>query len=130
MGGQEGPAGMRLRGEEVVYGLGAAIVAAAVFALVESRTSWPFYGAWLAALGAATFVVYGADKLSAVAGCRRAPEPMLNALAVLGGFAGAWVGMLLFRHKSNRRKHPTIWLALMASSVIHAVIGVILLARA
>jgi len=120
---------MRLRGEGVAYGLVAAIVAAAVFALIESRTSWPHYGAWLAALGAATFVVYGADKLSAVAGWRRAPELMLNALAVLGGFAGGWAGMILFRHKSNRRKHPTIWLVLVASTVIHAMIGLSLVAR-
>ncbi len=120
---------MRLRSEEVAYGLGAAIVAAAVFALVESQTSWPFYGAWLAALGAATFAVYGADKLSSKAGWRRAPELMLNVLVVLGGFAGGWAGMMLFRHKSNRRKHPTIWLVLIVSTIGHAVLAYLLLVR-
>jgi len=113
----------------VAYGLGAAIVAAAVFALVESQTSWPFYGAWLASLGAATFSVYGADKLSSKAGWRRAPELMLNALVVLGGFAGGCAGMMLFRHKSNRRKHPTIWVVLIVSTIGHAVLAYLLLVR-
>ena len=120
---------MRLRSEEVACGLGAAIVAAAVFALVESQTSWPFYGAWLASLGAATFSVYGADKLSSKAGWRRAPELMLHALAVLGGCVGAWAGMFLFHHKSNYQKHRDIWLVLILSTIGHAVLAYLLLVR-
>jgi uncharacterized membrane protein YsdA (DUF1294 family) len=30
---------------------------------------------------------------------------LLNLLALLGGFAGGWVGMFLFRHKINYQRH-------------------------
>jgi uncharacterized membrane protein YsdA (DUF1294 family) len=120
---------MRLPREGIGYFLGAAAVAVAVLILVETQTTWPFYGAWLAGLSAGAFVVYGADKLAAVAGRRRAPEILLHALAVLGGCAGAWAGMFLFRHKSNYRKHPDIWLVLILSTVGHALLAYFLLVR-
>jgi len=111
------------------YGLAAAAVAVAVYSLVDSLADWPFYGCWLAALGAATFVIYGADKLSSKAGWYRAPELMLHALAVLGGCAGAWAGMFLFHHKSNYLEHRDIWLVLIVSTIGHAVLAYLLLAR-
>lgn len=54
---------------------------------------------------------------------------MLNILAVLGGFAGAWAGIVLLRHKSNSRKHRTIWLVLIGSTIAHLVALLAILAR-
>ncbi|HNS51043.1 MAG TPA: DUF1294 domain-containing protein [Anaerolineae bacterium] len=120
---------MRPRREGIVYGLMAAIAAAAVYWLVNNRMAWHSYWVWLLAVGAGTFVVYAADKLAAVSRRRRAPELMLNILAGLGGFAGAWAGIVLLRHKSNSRKHRTLWLVLIASTCAHLVALLVTLAR-
>jgi uncharacterized membrane protein YsdA (DUF1294 family) len=64
--------------------------------------------------------VYGLDKGLAMIGWGRAPEKLLHLLALLGGFPGGWAGMLLFRHKINRREHRAIWFFLALGTVLHA----------
>ena len=112
------------------YAAIAAVVAVPLFLVLEGSVDWPLYAIWLAALAASTFVVYGIDKFSAKIGTGRAPEALLDALALLGGFAGGWAGMFLFRHKTNYRKHAGIWLCLVLATVGHAVLAYVLLARA
>lgn len=47
-------------------------------------------------------ILYGMDKyLSKHKGSQRIPERTLLWLARLGGGAGCWLGMLLFRHKTK-----------------------------
>lgn len=55
-----------------------------------------------AALSLVTFLLYGWDKRQACLGGRRVPELRLHALALAGGFAGAWLGMRVFRHKTRK----------------------------
>lgn len=50
-----------------------------------------------------TFVVYAADKRSAVHGRRRVPERTLHRLALLGGWPGAAVAQQLLRHKTIKQ---------------------------
>ena len=57
--------------------------------------------AYLAAVNAITFAVYGADKRRAKKGKRRVPEKTLFLLAAVGGSAGALAGMRAFRHKTR-----------------------------
>jgi uncharacterized membrane protein YsdA (DUF1294 family) len=57
------------------------------------------YLAWLGAWSVIAFATYGFDKWRAVRGGRRIPERRLHRLALVGGAAGGWLGMLLFRHK-------------------------------
>jgi uncharacterized membrane protein YsdA (DUF1294 family) len=58
--------------------------------------------AWLAVnLGA--LLRFGADKARARRGRRRVSEAALCAWAAAGGVLGAWVGVLLFRHKTRKR---------------------------
>ena len=52
---------------------------------------------YLACVNLAAFAVYGWDKSCA----RRVREATLLLLAVLGGSAGAILGMCLFRHKTR-----------------------------
>ena len=56
-----------------------------------------------------TFVIYGIDKSRAAANGsgkskRRVPERILLILAFLGGAPGAAAGMLVFRHKTKKRR--------------------------
>lgn len=56
------------------------------------------------AINVLTFAVYGVDKWKARQGRWRVPEATLIGLAALGGSAGAWVAMRLFRHKTKKNK--------------------------
>ena len=48
------------------------------------------------------FILYGMDKLFAVCGRRRIPEKTLIGAAYFMGAGGAFVGMILFRHKIRK----------------------------
>ena len=45
------------------------------------------------------FILYGLDKKYAREGRWRIPEKTLLGIAMIGGAAGAWIGMQTFRHK-------------------------------
>ena len=47
------------------------------------------------------FCAMGMDKAKAKAGRWRIPEKTLLGIAFLGGGAGVWLGMELFRHKTK-----------------------------
>ena len=49
-----------------------------------------------------TFVIYAVDKYKAINNKRRISELTLYSLGFLGGFAGALLAMLLFRHKTRK----------------------------
>ena len=55
---------------------------------------------FLCLINVITFFVYGLDKLKAVNHWRRIPEWVLLGLAVAGGSIGAYLGMIIFRHKT------------------------------
>lgn len=69
------------------------------------------------ALTLATLALYAWDKLQAVRGGRRVPEVRLHALALLGGFAGAWLGMRLLRHKTQA---PLFGAVVLGAALLHA----------
>lgn len=56
------------------------------------------------AVSVVTFIAYGIDKLKAKRAWRRIPESTLLMLALMGGSAGAWVGMNVWRHKTLHKK--------------------------
>ncbi len=69
--------------------------------LLGSKFGWlPVLLSWFIAVNLVTFLYYGFDKHRASAAGRRVPETVLHLLATLGGSAGAWAGMNLFRHKT------------------------------
>ena len=51
-----------------------------------------------------TMLVYGIDKFKAKKGKWRIPESTMLLLAVLGGSIGAWLGMRVWRHKTQHMK--------------------------
>ena len=70
-----------------------------------------------AALSLVAFVLYGWDKWQAKREGRRVPELRLHAVALLGGFPGAWLGMRLFRHKTQKVGFTVV---LVAAALLHA----------
>jgi uncharacterized membrane protein YsdA (DUF1294 family) len=69
------------------------------------------------ALSLAAFALYGLDKVQARRGGRRVPERTLHVLALAGGFAGAWLGMRAFRHKTRK---PGFIVLLLLAACLHA----------
>lgn len=58
-------------------------------------------GLYLAAANLIAFALMGLDKRRARRGGRRIAERTLFLAALLGGSAGAWLGMYGFRHKTR-----------------------------
>lgn len=72
---------------------------------------------YLAAMSVVTFILFGADKRKAKAHKWRIPEKTLLGLSLLGGFAGGFLGMEFFRHKT---KHWYFYAVMIVSLVLWA----------
>lgn len=59
---------------------------------------------YLVAINVVTFLLYGIDKFKAKRSKWRIPESVLLGLAVIGGSVGAWLGMIVWRHKTQHKK--------------------------
>lgn len=73
-------------------------------------TKWGILWLWLLIINVVAFLAYGGDKLLAKLKehqpkVPRLPEKNLLLLALVGGGVGAWLGMELFRHKTQ---HPGV----------------------
>lgn len=69
---------------------------------------WGLLALWLVGINLAAFLVFGLDKWKAKRkerrpATRRVPEKTLFLLALLGGGAGALLGMRVWRHKTLHR---------------------------
>jgi uncharacterized membrane protein YsdA (DUF1294 family) len=58
----------------------------------------------LFALNLLTFLIYGIDKFKAKKAKWRISEATLILLAVIGGSIGAWLGLKVWRHKTQHKK--------------------------
>jgi uncharacterized membrane protein YsdA (DUF1294 family) len=59
---------------------------------------------YLAIINLCAFVAFGIDKLKARRGAWRTPESTLLLLAAIGGSFGAFLGMKVWRHKTQHKK--------------------------
>ena len=83
-------------------------------------------GLWLCALyllgiNLLAFLAFGRDKSLARQGRFRIPEARLLLYAVLGGSAGAWLGMRRFHHKTKKWRFriaiPALFLVQVGSMI-------------
>lgn len=58
----------------------------------------------LLALNLLTFIIYGIDKFKAKKAKWRILESTLLLLALIGGSIGAWLGIKVWRHKTQHKK--------------------------
>ena len=77
--------------------------------------------AWLAAVNVLAFVLFGLDKWFAVRGMWRISERTLFTVALLGGTAGALLGMSAFRRKT---RHKTFTLGMPAILLLQSALGI------
>lgn len=51
-----------------------------------------------------TLIIYGIDKYKSIKNKYRISENTLIILAILGGVVGAFLGMIIFHHKTKKKK--------------------------
>lgn len=62
-----------------------------------------FLCVYLLVINVITFLIFGFDKMKAITHQWRIPEKTLLLFSFMGGCLGAWMAMLLFRHKIKDR---------------------------
>ena len=95
-----------------------ALCLAAALGLVLSHAGLTLLRALFVGVNVATLLAYGYGKSAAQAGRQRVPEAALHLLAAAGGTPGAFVGQLLFRHKTSDRKFQWIFWSIAIVQVI------------
>lgn len=84
------------------YAFGAIILGIVIFAALMLLLDLNWYVDWLIAWSISLFLLYGIDKTQAKLNNWRVPEIELHGLALIGGFIGGWLGMVLFHHKTQK----------------------------
>ena len=59
---------------------------------------------YLLAINLITFIIYGIDKYKSIKHKYRISESTLIILAILGGALGALSGIIIFHHKTKKKK--------------------------
>ena len=70
---------------------------------------------WYLASSLLAFLVFAHDKRAARRHRHRVPERRLHVLELIGGFPGAWLAIMLLRHKSSKPSFLAV--SLVASAV-------------
>lgn len=110
------------------FRFGAATFVAAYLVASVFFVAFAFDGllSWLIGINLVTLLSYGYDKAIAGSKRTRVPEDVLLVLAVIGGGVGAWVGMRLFHHKTEKRRFQrAFWLIMIVQVVLVAAYFVI-----
>ena len=81
---------------------------------------------YIAIINLCAFIAFGIDKLKARRGSWRTPEATLLTLAAIGGSLGAFLGMNVWRHKTQHKKFTIIIPLLIA---IHIALFVAILGQ-
>lgn len=73
---------------------------------ISSQYNWGaiLYGIAIFVLNVVAFLMMGFDKLKAKRQQQRIPEATFMALAALGGAVGILMAMVIFKHKTSKRK--------------------------
>ena len=101
------------------YTIGVIVLGAAIFAGLLLLTKLNWYIDWLIGWSIAAFLLYGIDKAQAKLGGWRVPEILLHLVVLIGGFIGGWLGMFVFRHKTQK---PIFKVVLAIATVIGIVL--------
>lgn len=134
--GKDGrPAAVRVRGAgkaaaEIqraagVGSLAPVVLLVAAYFIADQVWFLPEWLPWLY-IGASivTFLVYGLDKLSARTGGERISENVLLFLGLVGGWPGAIIAQLAFRHKTVKRSFRDAFWATVALNIAAVVVVV------
>lgn len=94
-----------------------AAIGAVLLSFLLSSLLNPFW-AWLVSVNIVAFLTYGYDKMIAGSQTMRVPENVLLLLVALGGFVGAGLGMVIFRHKTRKQSFQVRFVVAVLVSII------------
>ncbi len=103
-------------------------IAAAVLTLIINALL-PTLGlawSWILGVSVASFFTYGYDKTIAGRNVTRVPEVVLHPLTLLGGTLGSFLGMQIFRHKTQKKSFQLVFWAI---AIVQIVVIVLLVTR-
>ena len=80
---------------------------------------------WILGISVASFFTYGYDKAIAGRNVTRVPEVVLHLLTLLGGTIGSFLGMQIFRHKTQKRSFQLVFWGIVAVQVIVIILLVV-----
>ena len=105
------------------FTIGGLVAALIIFGLLGWYSPFPIYLGWLIAISLISFIYFGWDKMKARNDSDvRIPEVVLHILNLAGGFIGGFVGMQLFRHKTDFSKHYIFPTIIGLAAVLHGVL--------
>ncbi len=81
---------------------------------------------WILGVSVASFFTYGYDKAIAGRNVTRVPEVVLHLLTLFGGTLGSFLGMQIFRHKTQKKSFQIVFWVIV---VIQIVVVILLLTR-
>jgi len=101
------------------YGIGALGLAVGGMVALRVLYSLDWLAAWLIAVNGVGLVFFGLDKLIALVGGRwvRVPEAVLLGIVLGGGGGGGAVGMILFRHKTDKLVFQSLFWLIIAGEI-------------
>lgn len=80
----------------------ALVTHAVLYALLATFVGGNRLYLWWLSLSLISFPLMGWDKFAARQDLPRVPEAVFHALCLAGGFAGIWLAMVVFRHKTMK----------------------------
>ena len=80
-----------------------------------------YFVVYLLVVNLITFFLYGIDKRRAVRKAWRIPESVLIGFAAIGGSVGAFLAMLVFRHKTKHAKFTVGVPLILVAQIIAAI---------
>lgn len=96
-----------------------------ILATLGWQSFWTVF--WYLLLSGAVFLLYGWDKTAAETKRFRIPELWLHGLSYLGGWPGANLAQLIFKHKSKKNIFQIIhWLGVIINSLIFLLLPTVL----
>jgi len=88
------------------------------------------YACYLVFMDIVSFFLFGSDKKKAQKGADRTKEKTLLMSAVYGGAIGAFIGRIIFHHKTDKKYFSvTIVLSLLLQLAVLAILIYLLLAK-
>lgn len=93
----------------------AALLAALYFLLTAIGVASPHFGAYYGLMSLVTIAAYSVDKGRAEKQLYRIPEKRLHLLELLGGWPGALLAQLFYRHKLQKLSFQTVFWTIVAS---------------
>jgi uncharacterized membrane protein YsdA (DUF1294 family) len=104
------------------FGVISLLMAGLLYPFIYNNTTWNPYAVWVSAWSITAFFIYSFDWVLTKMGNVRTPNAILYVLSALGGFPGAWLGLIIFQGKKKFLKNVWLFVVFGLSTVGHGLL--------